>query len=226
MTAEDKKRVLVESGAEAGGTLTMQKVTSAVRLLGSAFFQEYTSGRKDRGLKTYDQSAFNVAEEVPEDEDDGTNWSFFEEHYDEELIEQLATEDPDAALVMQFEQSVTDTVQDDPDLAAFFSNYQEARKRLQEKVRSRGFWTSSKGSASSKGGGKRFGVKGKMGKGFKSLQQRIAETYCRHCQQKGHWRAECPLRKSQNDQAGENLSRPSLHRPQQRSCSILTTFPP
>ena len=66
MTAEDKKRVLVESGAEAGGTLTMQKVTSAVRLLGSAFFQEYTSGRKDRGLKTYDQSAFNVSEEVPE----------------------------------------------------------------------------------------------------------------------------------------------------------------
>ena len=34
-------------------------------------------------------------------------------------MEQLATEDPDAALVMQFEQSVTDTVQDDPDLAAF-----------------------------------------------------------------------------------------------------------
>ena len=134
-------------------------------------------------MKTYDQSAFNVAEEVPEDEDDGTSWSFFEEQYGEELIEQMATEDPDAALVMQFEQSVSDTMQDDPDLAAFFSNHQEACKRLQEKVRSRGFWNSSKGSASSKGGGKRFGVKRNMGKGkgLKSLQQRIAETYCRHC---------------------------------------------
>ena len=46
----------------------MGKVTSAIRLLGSAFFQEYTTGKKDKTLKTYDQSAF-TAEELEEEED-------------------------------------------------------------------------------------------------------------------------------------------------------------
>ena len=76
-------------------------------------------------------------------------------------------------------------------MSAFFSSYQEARKRLVEKTRSRGFWSNSKGKGS-------FGKKGfgkQKGKGFrtKSLAQRIAESSCRRCGATGHWKAECPL---------------------------------
>ena len=40
--ADDKKRVIIESKAEEGSQLTMKKVTSAIRLLGSGLFQEYS----------------------------------------------------------------------------------------------------------------------------------------------------------------------------------------
>ena len=40
LTMDDKKRVLVESGAErAGGELEMKKVAAAIRMLGSSFFR-------------------------------------------------------------------------------------------------------------------------------------------------------------------------------------------
>ena len=43
LSAEDKKRVLVESGAEQSGQkLEWKKVVAAIRMLGSAFFQDYT----------------------------------------------------------------------------------------------------------------------------------------------------------------------------------------
>ena len=184
LSSEDKKRVLVESGAESGGTLTMGKVTSAIRLLGSAFFQEYTTGKKDKTLKTYDQ--------LEEEED--LYWTNADEQWEGDNFE-LAAEDPDAALVLQFESAVNETIQEDSQLSAYYSSYQEARKRLQEKTKNRGFWNSKGGST--KGYGKK-GVKGKTskGKGFKTLQQRIAESHCRVCNQRGHWKAECPMRKS------------------------------
>ena len=83
----------------------------------------------------------------------------------------------------------------------FFFVYQDARRRLQDRVKARGFWSGGKGASGSKGfkgKGKGKGFKGS--KGFRSLQQRIAESYCRHCNQKGHWRAECPVRKSAESQ--------------------------
>ena len=49
LAADDKKRkVIIESKAEEGSQLTMEKVTSAIRLLGSGFFQEYTGLRRDK----------------------------------------------------------------------------------------------------------------------------------------------------------------------------------
>ena len=60
LSAEDKKRVIIESKSEEGGHLTMPKVTSAIRLLGSGFFQEYTGMRRDKSGKTYDHTAFQV----------------------------------------------------------------------------------------------------------------------------------------------------------------------
>ena len=45
---------------------------------------------------------------------------------------------------MQFEEAITEAIQGDADLAAYFSTYQEARRRLSEKARTRGFWPMSK----------------------------------------------------------------------------------
>lgn len=46
LSAEDKKRVILDSEASADGKLTIQKVSQAVRMLGAGFFQELTSGKK------------------------------------------------------------------------------------------------------------------------------------------------------------------------------------
>ena len=63
LSMEDKKRVLVESGAEkAGEELQMKKDSAAIRMLGPSSFQEYTSGKLDKALKTYDHQAFGVEE--------------------------------------------------------------------------------------------------------------------------------------------------------------------
>ena len=191
---EDKKRVLVESGAEKGGSLEMSKVNAAVRMLGSNFFQEYTSGKKEKTLKTYDETAFSV-EENPEERDTALWMS--EDTLDEETIEAMAPEDEDAAMVLQFEGAIMESVQEDPDLCAFFSSYQEARRRLVEKTKARGFFPVQKGGKGKKG------FKGKKGS-RKSLSQRIAESYCKLCHKQGHWKAECPSRTSTGDAAASN----------------------
>ena len=198
LTGEDKKRILVESGAEDSGELKMTRVSAAVRMLGSSFFQEYAFGKKDKSLKTYDNTAF-VAEECDDQHDDGSR--FGEDWYEDEIDPSLH-DDEDAALIVQFENAVVDSVQEDRELSAFFSSYQEARKRLVEKTRSRGFWSSGKGKGS-------FGKKGfgkQKGKGFryKSLAQRIAESACRRCGATGHWKAECPLNQASSSD-GKNV---------------------
>ena len=98
-----------------------------------------------------------------------------------------------------------DAVQEDESLAATFNAYTDARRRLGERFRNRGFWptSSSKGKGKgSKGRGKSSG-KGNFGN-RKSLQQRILESNCRHCGRKGHWRAECPERSRSSNAAAAN----------------------
>ena len=191
LSAEDKKRVLVESGAEQiGQKLEWKKVVAAIRMLGSSFFQDYTGAKREKNMKTYDHLAFNV-DEVEEDEEHDTHWTV-DDPLDDETLAQLANDnDEDAAMVVQFEDAVTEAVQSDADLAAYFSSYQEARRRLTERAKFRGFWPVRKGGKS--GGKKGFGKGG--GKG-KSLAQRIANSTCRLCGKKGHWKAECSLRQS------------------------------
>ena len=55
LTSDDKKRLLVESGAEKqGAELEVHKVSAAICMLGSNFFQEFTTGKKDKTTaKTY-----------------------------------------------------------------------------------------------------------------------------------------------------------------------------
>ena len=188
--SDDKKRVLIEAGAETGGVLTMQRVTSAIRLLGAGFFQDYT-GLKKTKLKTYDQTAFVAEEEV---EPDHETYYAQEEDHEEDFLDQLAQDgDEDAILVAEYEAAMSDTVQDDRELATALTAYQDARRRLSERFRNRGFWPvrPSKG----KGKGKAFG-KGKGGRSRKSLQDRILSSRCRLCNKVGHWKAECPERNS------------------------------
>ena len=108
---------------------------------------------------------------------------------DEEAIEALAAEDDDASLVIQFENAILDTVQEDKDLATFLVSYQDARRRLQEKS-SRGFWPPKPFKGGKKG--KEKGFKGRS----KGLAQRVANSSCRLCGQPGHWNAECPTRRN------------------------------
>ena len=82
---------------------------------------------------------------------------------------------------------MTETIQDDQELASCYNAYAEARYRLSERFRSRGFWP-IKGKSK---GGKSKG-KGKFSKDRKSLEQRILSSFCRKCGQKGHWKSECP----------------------------------
>ena len=186
LTPEDRKRIIVESGAEAGGVLEIKKVNAAIRMLGSGFFNELAGQKKDRTMKVYDQHAFMMDEVEEHEPEASVNYL---DDFDEETIEALAAEhDEDASLIVQFEDAVMDTLQSDPELAAFFTSYQDARKRLSDRFKARGFWPVKK----------TFGKSGKKGKskskGKQSLAQRLANSYCRLCNRRGHWKAECPDR--------------------------------
>lgn len=199
LNADDKKRVLIDSDINGSGKLTMTKVHSSVRMLGAGFFQEMTSGKRGTKLKTYDQAAM-ILEEVDVDDpayaamgDDDPN--------EDELIDVLVADgDEDACLVAEFETAAQDLLQEDPELAAAFSTYSDARKRLAEKFRHRGFFPTSgykgkgKSSKSMSGKGKTVKTWSFGSNQKKSLQQRILNSTCRICGKRGHWKAECPER--------------------------------
>lgn len=187
LSSEDKKRVLIEAGAEQGGSLTTKKVNAAIRMLGAGFFQDYTGAKKTR-LKTYDQTAFHT-EDLAEGDETAYN---LEDDLDDDYIEALVQEgDEDAILVSEYEGAINDTIQDDQELAVALNAYSDARRRLSERFRNRGFWP----IRSSKGKGKgSFKGKSKFGSGRKSLQDRILSSRCRICNKLGHWKAECPER--------------------------------
>ena len=195
LSAEDKKRVLIDADVADKGELTVSRVSSSIRMLGAGFFQEMTAGRKVSKLKTYDQSAL-AAEDMEGTESDQPTMAMEGIEDEEQLVETLVQEgDEDASLVADFEAAATEVLQTDEELAAAFTSYQDARRRLNDKVRSRGFWPiANKG----KGKGLTKGPKGKFQKGHpssrKSLQQRILESRCRLCGKVGHWKAECPSR--------------------------------
>ena len=75
----------------------------------------------------------------------------------------------------------------------YYSSYADARAKIRDRLRHRGFWPSS----SSKGRGK-HGKKGRktefgrLSKKKESLAERIAASNCRRCGQRGHWKWECP----------------------------------
>ena len=53
LTAEDKKRIVLES--EAAGQLTTKRVAESIRMLGSVFFNDITGNKRTVKSKVYDQ---------------------------------------------------------------------------------------------------------------------------------------------------------------------------
>ena len=191
LNSEDKKKVLMDTDVANSGSLSMEAVTTAIRTLGAGFFHEMTGTKASTNKqKIYDAKAF-IAEQ-PMEEEAEPNDLFSEDGLSGDLMEALHADGDDAILVSQFENATLDAIQEDEELASCYTAYQDARRRLQERFRHRGFWPTSKG-------GKGKGNKGK-GKGFQSsgkgqsLQSRILNSTCRLCGEKGHWKAECPRR--------------------------------
>ena len=154
-----------------------------------------TSRKKTGKLKTYDASTFMSDNMDMEEPQSTLHAETGEDFTEEDAIEALCQEgDEDAVLITDFEVAASEVLQNDEELASAFNAYAEARKRLSDKVKSRGFWPPSKG----KGKPTFKGVKGKFQKGHqsnrRSLQQRILSSHCRLCGRMGHWKAECPNR--------------------------------
>ena len=204
LPSEDKKKILLEQG----GNLSYQPVVKSLRLIGSRFFHEFQTGKATTKTKVYDTM---FTEEHGAPVDDGHEKVIYvstheeEPDLDPEFLESLvAQEDHDALVVQSFETEFEDFIQETPDMHQALVTYMEARQKLLDKRKTRGFWPP-------KGGGK-SGSKGKGYKGKSSRQNllaRIARSTCRLCNQKGHWKAECPLRTSAQGGTTSSTSAPT-----------------
>lgn len=109
-----------------------------------------TSGKRGGKYKTNDNSILIVEEEDKEP-------SYLAD--EDEMIERLIEEgDEDALMVSEFESTANEILQEDPHL---FSAYTEARRKLSEKFRFRGFFPMSKGKG--KPGGEGWGKESTIG---------------------------------------------------------------
>ena len=193
LSSEDKKKVIIDSEVNGSGTLKIDRVQAAIRMLGAGFFQEMTSGKKSSKLKTYDNTIL-----MADEDDEDPNCLISEAVPDEdEMLEQLFQEgDEDAMMITEFENTANEILQDDPQLSSVFSAYTEARRKLSEKFRFRGFFPVSKGKGKPGGKGSWKGKNSRFqGRDRKPLSQRILRSQCRRCLQFGHWKDECPLAK-------------------------------
>ena len=99
------------------------------------------------------------------------------------------------ARISEFEDQIIDALQDN-ELANVYTAYQEARQRLREKARARGYWPS-------KGRGNTKGQHGKEGKGDprrrRTLAERTASSSCKICGEREHWKRECPRKEASNN---------------------------
>ena len=192
LSADDKKRIIIDSA----GTLDYKKVTSSLQLLGSRFFGELQSGHAKTGQKTKSYDINHVYDEVdPEhsgEVDETVFLSTSQETADEAAIDHLLQEgDEDALIVQQFEDSILDCLQSDQEVAACYNIYVDARKRVLDRAKGRGFWTPPPKGGKDKGRGK---SKSKSFRRRPPLEQRIANSACRICGRQGHWKAECPFK--------------------------------
>ena len=193
LSSEDKKRVLLENPE-----LKYAPTVKALRLLGSRFFHEVQTGKSTQKTKVYD----TMLAEGNDDEGVGpiqqSALVMEDDDISPEYLEaMLSQDDPDAVMVQAFETEFEDFVQETPSMQTALVSYLEARQRLQDKRRSRGFWPAGHSKSNFKGKGK-VGKSFSKGQGRQNLLAKIAKSRCRHCNQLGHWKAECPLREKEN----------------------------
>ena len=195
---EDKKRVLLEHPGE----LKYDPVVRSFRLLGSKFFADVQGSRQNTKSKVYDVHHAEVSESdwTRSHEDASSERAFLaltEDHeadFDQEFLDiMIASEDQDALTVHNFEQEIEEFLQEVPEMHDAMVSYLEARSKLQEKRRTRGFWPVKFSGKDGKGAYKGKG-RGKGKKQREQLLSRIARSTCRICHKKGHWKAECPDR--------------------------------
>jgi len=168
-------------------------VATAFRLLGSRFFNEFQTGRSSQKNKVYDA---NVSENLDQ----------HEAEFDQEFIDALiAQDDVDALTVSTFEGEFEKFLEEtpEPEMYEALTSYIEARSKLVEKRKSRGFWSVKGKGKSSRGRGKSFG---KRSKDRDALLQCISRSHCRRCGALGHWKAECPQASSSDKPAAPSSS--------------------
>ena len=209
--SEDKKRILLEHG----GNLKYEPVVKSFRLLGSKFFHDFNTGRTSNKTKVYDINFTEKHDGDLQASDGGVEKAYsamFDDpdpEIDHEFMEiMLSQDDSDVLLVNSFEGEFEEFLQETPEMHEALISYIDARARLQEKKKSRGFWPVSTGS-SSKGRG-RFSRdskgKGKGGRRKEQLLARIARSHCRKCGALGHWKAECPQNNSSSKDPNSSAS--------------------
>ena len=184
LSMEDKKKVLTITS----GVMDTEAVEQATRSLST----NVLTGTTDK-KKVYPANYVNSDDEEQNNEETQNGQpSYLAQYEDEEG-------DGDALDVQGFERDLTDLFQEVPELHTALTGYQEARGRIAERRKSRGFWPVKGGKGrgagwSSDGSYNNKGSKKGSGKGKEELLQRIARTHCKLCGERGHWRAECPQR--------------------------------
>ena len=142
LSPEEKKKVIPDCDRENSGSLSMQRVTEAIRLLGANFFQEMTGTKKGPKGKVYDLATLLAHDEEEEEEATDATLLAQEEWSEDSFIESLPGQgDDDACLIADFEETAVEMLQEDSNLATAYSACQEARARLSEKFRNH-FWPS------------------------------------------------------------------------------------
>ena len=173
LTPDDKRKVIVMTS----GKIDADRIEMAMRSLYTKVLGSGSSTDPKRKVYPVNyveddaEEAHNVIEDEPMDEE----W----------LLQTLAEQgDEDAQVITDFEDQLMEVCQDSPELSLCFSAYSEARNRIRDRIKARGFWPpKGKGKGSKKG----FSSKG-GGKRRQSLADRIAASHCRVCGQKGHWK--------------------------------------
>eukprot|EP00435_Cladocopium_sp_Y103_P018863 s1565_g4.t1 len=198
LTIEDRKRVLTMTSGE----MKTDRVEQAMRTLATSVLASANEPKKkvyptnyvepETELEASSANAAPIYNVVYEDDD-----------LDPEMVEGLANQgDSDALNVMSFERDLEDLFQEVPELQSALVSYQEARAKILDKKKHRGFWGSnSKGKNKSS-----FGKGFRKGTGKGGLLARIAKTNCKICGERGHWKAECPNRSSATTASDVNLA--------------------
>ena len=195
LSHEDKKKVLTMTS----GVMETTAIEGAMRSLSTNVLN--SSGGQEK-KKVYPIN-FTEPDDVDSSKDFNPAYAMNledDEEANEETIESMASwGDSDALAVQAFEKDLEDLLQEVPDLHTALVSYHEARARINERKKNRGFWP-----AGQKGSGKGYksGFAGNNYKGFRKggskgkdeLLQRIARTHCKKCGELGHWKAECPNR--------------------------------